>query len=460
MSSSSNRTKLSYIAATDDDRAAMIEAIGAASIDELFEQIPAEARLNHDLNLPLGLAEQDVVALCAGLADRNSHLGQLTCFLGAGAYDHYVPAVVDTVLSRSEFNTAYTPYQPEASQGILQSIFEYQSMISALTGMDVSNASLYDAATAVGEAAIMAHGINGGKRVLVSKAVHPHYRQVLSTYVSGFDIEVEEIDLEDLRERLDESTSCVIVQYPNFFGTIEPLADIAATLGRHFDSAQGGGPEGRHGDRPLLIVCVDPIALGMLTPPGEYGADIVVGEGQPLGINIGFGGPFLGLFACKQEHVWHVPGRLVGQSVDADGRRAFTLTLQTREQHIRREKATSNICTNQALVALAATVYLSALGKNGLRHVSELCFHKAHYAMERILSKPGYSLPWDAPFFKEFVVKTEKPVAEINRHLLENGILGGLDLGSYYPELQNCMLICVTEKRTKQDIDRFVELLP
>lgn len=430
----------------------MLQDIGAASIDEIFEQIPEEARFAHALDLPPGLGEQDVVALAAGLAQVNQSLDNLVCFLGAGAYDHYIPAVVDSVVSRSEFQTTYTPYQPEASQGVLQTIFEYQSMISAITGMEVSNASLYDAGTAVGEAAIMAYGISGRRRVLASRGVHPNYRQVLRTYVTGLGIEIDEIvtrdgvtDLDDLTSKLSDQAACVIVQYPSFFGSIEKLGDIA---------------ELTHNAGALLIVSVDPIALGMLKPPGEYGADIVVGEGQALGVNTGFGGPFLGLFACRKEHVWHTPGRLVGQTTDAEGRRCFTLTLQTREQHIRREKATSNICTNQALVALATTVYMSALGSNGLRQVAELCFHKAHYAADSIASKRGYTLEWNSPFFKEFVVRCDRPVSEVNDRLLEHNILGGLDLGAYYPELAGRMLICVTEKRTKRDIDRLVEALP
>lgn len=452
MSNTSSRSRLSYLPQTDDDRRAMLAAVGVASVEGLFEQIPESARLGRTLDLPTGLSEQDVVALASGMADRNRHLGQLVCFLGAGAYDHYIPSVVDAVVSRSEFQTAYTPYQPEASQGLLQTIYEYQSMISALTGMEVSNASLYDAATAVGEAAIMASGITGCNRILTSRAVHPHYRQVLATYVSGMGLDVVEVqcvqgltDLTALKRELVAATACVIVQYPNFLGSIEPLGEIAKIV---------------HERNGLLIASVDPIALGLLKPPGDYGVDIVVGEGQSLGVPIGFGGPFLGLFACRKEHVWHVPGRLVGQTVDADGNRAFTLTLQTREQHIRRERATSNICTNQALAALAATAYLAALGKNGLRHVAGLCYHKSHYAADQISRKNGYSLAWQSPFFKEFVIRCEKPVSEIRSRLLEKNILGGLDLGVYYPELEGHMLLCVTEKRSKADIDSLVEALP
>ena len=445
------RTKLSYIPTTSDERVEMLKTIGAKSIDDLFEQIPEEARLKRDLHLPNGLAEQDVISLCEGIAGRNRNLGELTCFLGAGVYDHFIPSVVDAIISRSEFYTAYTPYQPEASQGVLQSIFEYQSLIAALTGMEVSNASLYDGGTAVGEAVIMAVSINNRSRVIVSKAVHPNYREVLSTYISGLDYQIDEIgyvegvtDVAKLREQLNDAVSCVVIQYPNFFGNIEPIKEIADAV---------------HAAGALLVVSVDPISLGLLTPPGELGADIVVGEGQPLGISPGFGGPFLGFFGCRKEHMWKMPGRVVGATTDLDGRTVYTLTLQTREQHIRREKATSNICSNEALIALAATVYLSALGKNGLSQVAELCYHKSHYAEKQICDKAGYTLAWQAPFFKEFVIKCDKPVEEINKRLLENGILGGLDLGKYYPELKNHMLIAVTEKRRKDEIDRLVELL-
>lgn len=447
----SKRSKLSYIPATETDQAAMLKMIGAPDIETLFNQIPKDAKLNRALNLPPGLAEQDVYSLMQGMAGRNRHLGDLTCFLGAGAYDHYIPSIVDTVISRSEFLTAYTPYQPESSQGILQSIFEYQSLITALTQMDVSNASLYDAGSAVGEAVIMASGITKRKNALVSRAVHPNYRQVLSTYTAGLEIKIVEAgytdgvtDVSALGKQLDDSVGCVVVQYPNFFGCVEPLDVLVDAV---------------HAAGALLIVCIDPIALGLLTPPGAYGVDIVVGEGQPLGVPVGFGGPFLGLFACKQDFMWKMPGRIVGITEDLDGTQAYTLTLQTREQHIRREKATSNICSNQALIALAATVYLSALGKNGLKQVAELCFQKAHYTQQEICKKAGYTAAWSSPFFKEFVLKCEKPVAEINSKLLNEGILGGLDLGRYYPELKNHMLLCTTEKRTKEEIDRLTELL-
>lgn len=429
----------------------MLEIIGAADLDDLFEQIPEALRLTEAPDLPPGLAEYDLIRHCEALAERNQHAGQLACFLGAGVYDHFVPAVVDAVISRGEFLTTYTPYQAEASQGVLQSIFEYQSLVCALTDMPVSNASLYDAASALGEAAIMAAAFTRRKRVVVSRAVHPHYREVLRTYVSGLEIEVAEAgfrngqtDTVSLSKLLGDDCACLMVQYPNFLGCIEPLGPMV-------EAARSTGA--------LLVVCADPVALGLLTPPGSFGADVVVGEGQGLGSPTAFGGPLLGIFACREQYLRLMPGRVVGQTVDTEGRTAYTLTLQAREQHIRRERATSNVCTNQALAALAATVYLAALGKNGLRQVAELCYHKAHYARDAIIRKPGRSAPWDAPFFKECVVRADEPIAEVNRRLLDAGMIGGLDLEPYYPELAGHMLLCVTEKRTKTEIDRLAEVM-
>jgi len=450
MSISSKQSKTSYIPATDDDLTEMLGVIGADNVDELFnKQIPESARFDAELNLPKGLSEQEVTTLLEKMAAENRSLKELVCFLGAGIYDHYVPAVVESVISKPEFVTTYTPYQAEASQGLLQSIYEYQSLVCDLTGMEVSNASLYDGGTAVSEAALMASSVTGRTKVLVSQAVHPNYRAVLRTYLFGRGIEITETnykngvtDVEAIKDKLDEQTACVIVQYPNFFGCIESLADIA-------DAAHAVGA--------LLVVSADPIALGLIKPPGRFGADIVVGEAQALGLPPSFGGPLLGIFACRKEHVWKMPGRLVGATVDADGRRAYTLTLQAREQHIRREKATSNICTNQALAALAATVYLSAMGADGLRHTAELCFHKAHYAQSQLINKTECEAPWSTPFFKEFVVRLSKSAAETNEKLLRRGILGGLDLGRYYPELEGHMLLCVTEKRTREEIDRLLE---
>jgi len=373
------------------------------------------------------------------------------CFLGAGAYHHFVPAVVDAVISRGEFYTAYTPYQPEISQGTLQAIFEYQSMICALTGMEVSNASHYDGATATAEAVITAVNVHRLKRrkIVISPWVHPEYRAVVRTYTQGMGLTIVENggsqNNNGLTDLLDDGTACVIVQYPDFLGRFEDLSVLAEAV---------------HAVRALLIVVANPIALGLLKPPGEFGADIVVGEGQGMGAGLNFGGPYLGFFATRKKYVRKMAGRVVGQTVDTEGNRGFVLTLSTREQHIRRERATSNICTNQGLVALAAAVYMVALGKTGLRRVAELNYHKAHYAQRRIAGIDGYSALDDKPFFNEFVVRCPQPVKEINDYLLDEwGIIGGYDLGRDYPHLKDHMLVCVTEMNPREDIDTLVEAL-
>jgi glycine dehydrogenase subunit 1 len=379
-------------------------------------------------------------------------VSDLICFLGAGAYNHYIPAAVDAVLRRGEFLTAYTPYQPEISQGTLQAIFEYQSLIAGLTGMEVSNASHYDGATAVTEAVTMAYAHFRGKRtkMVLSPALHPHYRETAETYNHGTDVSIVKPDVDlkagpdALLPWIDATTALVVVQYPDFFGRIYNYTSLAEAV---------------HAAGALLAIAVNPLALGLLTPPGEFGADIVVGEGQPLGISLSFGGPYLGIFATRKDYVRKMAGRLVGETVDTRGQRAYVLTLTAREQHIRREKATSNICTNQGLMALASAVYMSLLGKNGLRQVAELCYHKAHYAANQIAALPGYSLWTETPFFHEFVIRCPIPVADINQHLLEHGILGGYDLGKDNPELENCMMIAVTEINSKEEIDLLVETL-
>jgi glycine dehydrogenase subunit 1 len=379
----------------------------------------------------------------------------MLCFLGAGAYQHYIPAVVDSLIQRGEFLTAYTPYQPEVSQGTLQAIFEYQSMIAALTGMDVSNASHYDGATATAEAVVMAYHNFRGKRtrVVVSRAIHPHYREVIRTYTQGypgFELVGDNNSSDSMAgpnmliPYIDSNTALVMVQYPDFFGRIYDYTALA---------------EAAHAAGALFCVSVNPIALGLLKPPSEFGADIVTGEGQPLGIPLSFGGPYLGILATRKEYVRKLAGRLVGETVDADGKRAYVLTLTAREQHIRREKATSNICTNQGLMALASTIYMSLLGKHGLRQVAELCYQKAHYAADRIAQIPGFRVCSGAPFFHEFVVCCPKPVSEINEFLIDNDILGGYDLGQEYPDLQNHMLLAVTELITKEDIDTLCQAL-
>lgn len=433
-----------YIPHSDADRETMLAAVGVRSVRDLFADVPAHARFP-ELDLPSAVSEIEVRREMEALAGVNFAAVDGPCFLGAGAYHHFVPAVVDAVLRREEFYTAYTPYQPEISQGTLQAIFEYQSMICALTGMEVSNASHYDGATATAEAAITAVNVHRLKRrkVIVSPCVHPEYRAVLRTYTQGMALEIIE-DCE-IADALDQETACVIVQYPDFLGRIGDLTSLA---------------EAAHAAGALLIVVTDPIALGMLKPPGEFGADIVVGEGQGMGAGLNFGGPYLGFFATRKKYVRRMAGRLVGQTVDTEGKRGFVLTLSTREQHIRREKATSNICTNQGLVALAAAVYMAALGRCGMRQVAELCYHKAHYAADQIDGLEGYAVLRDRLFFKEFVVRCPRPVKEINDHLLEEwSIIGGYDLGRDYPHLKDHMLLCVTEMNSRGEIDALVEAL-
>lgn len=439
---------------TDLEREEMLRTIGIKKLEDLFQDVPAAYRFP-DLKLPPALTEMEALAEAQGLADANESARELVCFLGAGAYLHYIPSVVDAVIRRGEFLTAYTPYQPEVSQGTLQAVFEFQSLVTALTGMDVSNASHYDGATATAEAGVLAYHHFRGKRTrfVVSPAVNPDYRGVLKTYLCGFNgvcVVGDEQDQDPLAEPagleklVDGNTALVVVQYPDFFGRIHDYAALANTV---------------HAAGALLCVAVNPTALGLLKPPSEFGADMVVGEGQPLGIPLSYGGPYLGLFAARKEFVRKIAGRLVGESVDADGRRGYVLTLTAREQHIRREKATSNICTNQGLMALAATVYLSALGKNGLRQVAELCYHKAHYLAGKISKIKGYKVVTKTPFFHEFVVKCSQPVDEINEHLLEHGILGGYDLGQVYPSLKNHMLIAVTEMIAREDMEMLLDAL-
>jgi glycine dehydrogenase subunit 1 len=397
----------------------------------------------------------EAFSMVQAISQSNESTQDLICFLGAGAYNHYIPAVVDSVISRGEFFSAYTPYQPEISQGTLQAVFEYQSLIAALTGMDVSNASHYDGATACAEAGVLAYHHFFGKRprIVISPSLHPHYRETMRTYLQGYaGIEIlgdesQESPLrhpDELIKLFDQNTSLVLVQYPDFFGRIFDLSTLAKAV---------------HEKGALLGVAVNPLSLGLLKSPGEFGADIVVGEGQPLGIPLSFGGPYLGIFATRKELVRKLAGRLVGESVDQQGRKGYVLTLTAREQHIRRDKATSNICTNQGLMALAASVYLSSLGKHGLRSVANLCYQKAHYAAAQIAAVPGYAVLDENPFFHEFIVHCPDSVEELNLHLLDHGILGGYDLGCDYPSLKNHMLVAVTEMVDKEDIDMLCEIL-
>jgi len=449
---------MTYIPISPSEREAMLATIGVKKIEDLFKDIPARFRFP-DLKLPSALTEMEAASELGELASGNETVRDLVSFLGAGAYNHYIPSVVDHILRRGEFYTAYTPYQPEVSQGTLQAIFEYQSLITALTGMEVSNASHYDGATAVAEAANMAYAQFRGKRtkVVLSPTVHPQYRAVLRTYTQGMGLELvgdepgtvngEQLSVnsvESLISLIDENTALVVVQYPDFFGRIFDYTKLIETA---------------HGKGALVCVAANPTALGLFKSPGEMGADIVVGEGQPLGIPLSYGGPYLGFFATRKQFVHKMAGRLVGETVDTRGQRAYVLTLTAREQHIKRERATSNICSNQGLMALASAVYLSVVGKTGLRQVAELCYHKAHYAAEQLSKIKGFETCFDAPFFHEFSLCCPRPVAEINAHLLEHGIIGGYDLGQDYPALKDHMLIAVTEMNTKEDIDALVEVL-
>ncbi|MCD6303994.1 MAG: aminomethyl-transferring glycine dehydrogenase subunit GcvPA [Planctomycetes bacterium] len=432
-----------FVANTDAQRREMLRAIGVESIDELFADIPPELRCE-ELDIPPGLPEQEVRRKIAALADRNT-TGQIN-FLGGGFYDHFIPAALESLVYRSEFYTAYTPYQPEISQGTLQAIYEYQSAICRLVDMEVANASLYDGGTAVYEAIMMALRITRRNKVVMDETVSPIYRKMVRSYTSNLGISLVETppaeglpDRSAIERELCDETAALIVQYPNFFGCIDELSDLADMVHR-----RGG----------LLIVSCYPIALGLLKPPGLMGADIVVGEGQSLGMPVSFGGPYLGFMATRMKYVRKMPGRIVGRTVDKDGREGFVLTLQAREQHIRREKATSNICTNQGLCALTAVVYLSLLGKEGLRELAQVCAEKADYARHRLLNVPGVTMRFPSRwYFNEFVVNLPVTAEKVIRGLFTRGIAAGFPLGRYFPEMNNCLLVAVTEKRTKEDID-------
>lgn len=440
-----------YLPMTEQDRKDMLNAIGADSIEDLFRDIPEALRYREPLPISGALDEPSLLRHLKLLAGRNADTERYVSFLGAGIYDHHIPVVINHLVSRSEFYTAYTPYQPEISQGELQAIFEFQSYICELTGMAVANASMYDGATALAEAGALASGATQRKQLVVSRAVHPEAREVLRTTARGLRLDYVEVgyadgvtDLDQLRAAVTDQTAAVLVQSPNFFGGIEELAAIEATA---------------HAAGSLLVVSANPLSLGLLEPPGRLGADIVVGDAQPLGIHPSFGGPTCGFFAVAAPLMRRIPGRLVGQTTDRDGRRGFVLTLQTREQHIRRERATSNICSNQALLALCASVYLSTMGKAGLQEVARQNVQKAHYAARELNSRTGLSLAFAAPRFNEFVMKLPSGVAarQVNEKLLAAGILGGLELERFYPELAGHLLFAVTEKRTRAEIDDFVE---
>lgn len=438
-----------YLPDTEQDQKEMLDLLNVSSIDELFEDIPAEIRLEGELNIPAAVPEPLLMKKMQQLSSQNKNANNYTVFLGAGTYDHYIPSVVDHMISRSEFYTAYTPYQPEISQGELQAIFEFQTMVSELTGMDVANSSMYDGFTSLAEAASLAVASTKRSKVLISKAVHPESRAIINPVSLGQGYTVEEVDLATdvtdlakLQEMIGKDTAAVIVQYPNFFGSIEDLAEI-----KKIADANGA----------LLIVSANPLALALLQAPGKLGADIVIGDMQPLGIPMSFGGPHCGYFAVSKKFMRKIPGRIVGQTTDEQGKRGFVLTLQAREQHIRRDKATSNICSNQALNALASSICMTALGKQGVRHMAQLNFEKADYMAKRLQEK-GFTIKNQSPFFNEFVVELPRPVKEVNEKALEAGIIGGYDLGIDYG-FDNQMLIAVTEQRTKEEIDQFVKVL-
>lgn len=443
---------MSYIALSDQDKKEMLARVGVSSVDELYGCLPEEVKLKRRLNLPEALSEPELIRRFEGLAASNTYADHIS-FLGAGVYRHFIPSVVDYLSSRSEFVTPYTPYQPEVSQGTLQVIFEYQTLICQLTDMDISNASLYDGAMAAAEAVLMASRLNNKPKILVARSLHPQYRETIRTYIKNMGVRIEEIEFgdcggiktADLVNKLDKDTSAVLLQSPNFFGVVEDLKKIGELAHEH---------------QALFIVAVaEAASFGVLEAPGKFGADVVCGEAQSFGLAPSFGGPFLGFMACKKEHLRQLPGRIAGQTKDVDGRRGFVLTLSTREQHIRREKATSNICTNQALCALRATIFLETLGHDGLREMAVQNMQKAAYAAEKLGKIEGVKARFEGRFFNEFVLEFPGDAGRINDGLQAKGIVGGLDLKGYYPELANCALFCMTEVHTKKEIDRLATVL-
>ncbi|HSI67360.1 MAG TPA: aminomethyl-transferring glycine dehydrogenase subunit GcvPA [Planococcus sp. (in: firmicutes)] len=438
-----------FLPMTSQDEKEMLETIGVESIDELFSDIPEKVRFKGEYNIKAAKSESSLMKEMGRLAAKNVNSNDYASFLGAGVYDHYKPVIVDHVISRSEFYTAYTPYQPEISQGELQAIFEFQTMICELTGMDIANSSMYDGGTALAEAGMLAAGHTKRKKILVSRAVHPESRAVVRSYALGQSIDVEEIpvkdghtDIEALKSMIDDNVAAVMIQYPNFFGQVENLKELEPII---------------HGAGALFAVSSNPLALGALTPPGKLGADLTVGDAQPFGIPEAFGGPHCGYFAVTKKLMRKVPGRLVGETTDEDGRRGFVLTLQAREQHIRRDKATSNICSNQALNALAASVAMTALGKVGTQEMAKQNISKTYYMKQQLL-KAGFEIVFDGAHFNEIVIKSSSPIKEVNAKLLQEGMIGGYDLGKSYDEFKQHMLVAVTEQRTKEEIDAFVQV--
>lgn len=441
---------MNYTPHTEADVQHMLQTIGLDATDDLFAPIPKSLRVKN-LNVASGISEMEVLQAVDGLASQVAAQSPDLSFLGGGAYDHFSPTVVDAMISRGEFFTAYTPYQPEVSQGTLRAIFEYQTMMCELTGMDAANASMYDGSSALAEAVLMSVRINGGSRVLLPRSLHPFYKQVIETYVKGIHLELVEIpwtetggmDIEVLKKELNSDTAAVVVQNPNFLGVLEALDDIGDVVTP---------------SKAAFVACVNPISLGIIRPPGDFGADIVVGDGQPLGLPLAYGGPYVGFFTSRNEHLRKMPGRICGQTTDVDGKRGFVLTLQTREQHIRRDKATSNICTNQTLCATAVTVYLAALGPQGMREVGELNWNRAHQALDGLTGLDGVSSKFSGSVFNEFVLEVDGKASDVLARLRAQGISAGIDLGRFYPELDNCILTCATEKKTEADIGRLVDV--
>ncbi len=443
-----------FIPHTEQDIREMLETVGIQNVDDLFAGIPADLRLGEKaLKLPSALSESEIFGTLRQMQKRNPDAEAVSAFLGAGAYRHYTPALIGSLVLRGEFSTSYTPYQPEVSQGTLQAIFEFQTMIAMLTGMDLANASMYDGASALAEAVLMAHRINKKNEFLVARAVHPEYRQTTETYLRGADHRLIDVpydssgrtDLEFIRSNLNDQTSAVVLQSPNFFGVVEEYEAL--------------GKEMAERDTLLIVNVAEPLSLGILKPPGERGADIVVGEAQSFGLPVSYGGPYAGFFATREKFLRQMPGRVTGETVDRTGRRSFVLTLSTREQHIRRERATSNICTNQGLCALAVTVYLAVMGKQGLRELALFNLRKADYLKNKLSKVSGFEIQFSADTFNEILLKCPRPANEIRDALLEHKILAGLPLGEYYPELTNSLLLCATEMNTVESIDRLADKL-
>ncbi|MFQ5963238.1 MAG: aminomethyl-transferring glycine dehydrogenase subunit GcvPA [Candidatus Scalinduaceae bacterium] len=444
--------KINYIPNTASDIKSMLKEIGVSSIDDLLQDIPKEL-LCKPISIPAGISEMELKRSFKSLSDNNATINKYASYLGAGAYEHFIPSIVGHLSGRGEFYTCYTPYQPEVSQGTLQAIYEFQSMICELLAMDVANASLYDGASSMAEAAIMALRYTQKEKVIVSKTVHPEYREVLSTYLQGLNVKLIELEMDngitsvsELENMIDPNTACVLIQTPNFLGCLEEIEEMV---------------ELTHKNKALFVACVNPMTLGVIKPPGEYNADIAVGDIQVLGNHVYYGGPHAGFFATSKELMRKMPGRIAGATTDSKGRRAFTLTLQTREQHIRRGKATSNICTNQQLLALRTCIYLATLGKAGMKEVSELNVYKSHYAMARLCEIDRIEQLFDKPFFNEFAIKitADCKIKDINKHLFESGIIGGLDISRLYPDIKNAMLLCVTETKTKEDINKLAHAI-